>query len=260
MDNSAEDFKVRFVIGGTQKGGTSALAHFLSQHPQICFSKHKETHFFDHPDFSEQADWHTLNAAYARHFPRDWRGKMIGEATPVYMYLPGVAARIHAYNPAMKWVLLLRHPVDRAVSHYSMERARGWEHLPLHWALRLEKFRVWYDRGWPAWATSARHHSYLDRGRYTAQVAQLWRLFGRERVLVLTAEELRQEHAAALRRVYQFLELSEPPALPTPETIFATEDKVDLPPQLRAWMLRRTASEVAQLETSLGLTLSGWYH
>src|ERR1700686_353421 len=40
--------RVDFVIGGTQKGGTSALDSFLRQHPEICMPEtKKELHFFD---------------------------------------------------------------------------------------------------------------------------------------------------------------------------------------------------------------------
>ncbi len=251
-------FRVEFVVGGTQKGGTSALASFLTQHQEICFSKHKETHFFDRPDFPDRAGFDELNASYAKKFPKDWAGRIVGEATPVYMYLPGVAERVRAYNPAMKWVLLLRHPVDRAVSHYSMERARGQEWLPLGLALRAERFRLWQDRGWTAWKTSLRHHSYLDRGRYSAQIERLWRLFGQERVLVLTSEQLRERHMETLRTVFEFLGVRDREVIVPSEKVFVTERKVAVSERTRAWMLRRMRPEVERLERSLGRSLEGW--
>ncbi|HEX3137193.1 MAG TPA: hypothetical protein VHT22_06270, partial [Casimicrobiaceae bacterium] len=39
--------KVGFVIAGTQKGGTTALASYLYEHPEICVAGAKEVHFFD---------------------------------------------------------------------------------------------------------------------------------------------------------------------------------------------------------------------
>ena len=41
-----------FMIVGVQKGGTSALAAFLYQHPQLCTSVPKEVHRFDAPDYA----------------------------------------------------------------------------------------------------------------------------------------------------------------------------------------------------------------
>ena len=252
------NFLVNFVVGGTQKGGTTALARFLARHPEICFSKHKEVHFFDRPDFSEEAGLAELNLRYARAFPKDQTGKILGEATPIYMYLPGVPERIQAYNPAMKWVLVLRHPVERAVSQYSMERARGFEPLPLAWALRVEPWRRWYDKGWMAGRSSLRDHSYLDRGRYSGQIERLWRLFGQEQVLVLTHEALHDEHAATLRRVYGFLGLRDREFAVPAEEVFVTEQKARLEPETRAWMLRRLTPDVRRLEKMLGVSLEGW--
>ena len=252
------DFRVDFVVGGTQKGGTTALARFLGQHPEICLSKHKEVHFFDRPDFLEKASLVELNKRYAKAFPKDWAGKILGEATPIYMYLPGVPERIRAYNPAMKWVLVLRHPVERAVSQYSMERARGFERLPLNRALRVESWRRWYDKGWMGARSSLRDHSYLDRGRYSGQIERLWRLFGREQVLVLTHEALRHEHTATLRRIYDFLGLRDREFTVLAEEVFVTEQKAALDQGTRAWMLRRLVPDVEKLETMLGISLEAW--
>ena len=41
---------IDFAIIGAQKSGTSALAHFLAQHPQIAMSRPKEAHIFDAQD------------------------------------------------------------------------------------------------------------------------------------------------------------------------------------------------------------------
>ena len=41
------DFKVSFIICGTQKGGTTALDYYLRKHVEICMANKKEVHFFD---------------------------------------------------------------------------------------------------------------------------------------------------------------------------------------------------------------------
>ena len=47
--------RVGFVIAGAQKCGTTALAHFLAQHPEIGMSSPKEPHLFEAPGYSR--DW-----------------------------------------------------------------------------------------------------------------------------------------------------------------------------------------------------------
>ena len=251
-------FRVDFVIGGTQKGGTSALAHFLRAHPEICMPKHKEVHFFDAPDFSEEADDTALARRYRKAFPKELTGRVVGDATPVYAYLPWVAGRVRRYNPGMKWILLLRDPVERAISHYAMERARGAEFLPLPLALRLERLRLWQDRHRAAWKTSLRHHSYLDRGRYSRQIARLWEHFPKEQVLVVESSVLRGRHEETLRTVYRFLGVREDVEVPPPETVFPTGKTVMVSDRTRAWMRARMAGEIDRLESMLGWKLDAW--
>ena len=43
----------KVVIGGVQKGGSTALAAILSAHPNVEFAPHKELHYFDGGTWSE---------------------------------------------------------------------------------------------------------------------------------------------------------------------------------------------------------------
>ena len=103
-----------FLIVGATKCGTSSLYHYLNHHPQILFSHKKELNFFQQ-HFNQGINW------YLSHFPAitDRSDFLTGEATPNYLRFPIVAARIKQYCPDSKLILLLRNPVDRAVSwHY----------------------------------------------------------------------------------------------------------------------------------------------
>ena len=223
---AASEFRVDFLIGGTQKGGTSALAHFLSLHPEIFLPNGKEAHFFDRPAYPDGSSREFVARRYREKFPTASRGRFVGDATPIYMYLPFVPERVHRHNPAMKWILLLREPVARAVSHYSMSRKRGRERLAPALAFRLEAFRLWRDRRRPVTGQSSlRHHSYLDRGFYSRQIARIREFFPAEQVLVLTAEHLRRRHEETLREVYAFLGIEDRTILPPTAEIFATPTK-----------------------------------
>jgi hypothetical protein len=43
--------KVNFIIGGTQKGGTTALDKYLRGHHDLLMASIKEVHFFDTESF-----------------------------------------------------------------------------------------------------------------------------------------------------------------------------------------------------------------
>lgn len=211
---------VNFMIVGAQKAGTTALAHFLAQHPQLCMAEPKEPHLFDGPLL--HGDWTVaeVDRCYAPFFSHARPGQLRGEATPIYLYWPQIHPLLLRYNPTLKLIVLLRDPVERAISHYVMERDRGKEELPLPLALLLEPWRLWWHRGDRSLGSRLRVQSYLDRGRYRRQLRALERYFSREQVLCLPAERLRAEHDAALSEVFRFLGVEPDVSIPA-EVVFA---------------------------------------
>jgi hypothetical protein len=189
---------VDFVICGTQKGGTSALDAYLRGHPEICMAEYKEVHFFNNESFF--ADGRPDYAGYHSSFSPGETHRFVGEVTPIYMYWDAAPRRIWEYNPDMKIIVVLRNPIDRAYSHWNMERYRGMEDLPFGEAIRNEE-----DRCREALPHQHMFHSYVDRGFYTEQLRRLWRYFSREKVLVLRSENLRNRPQETLDRVFAFI-------------------------------------------------------
>ncbi|HBD19535.1 MAG TPA: sulfotransferase [Arenimonas sp.] len=197
--------RVQFLVGGVQKCGTSALAAYLSAHPGLCLPRDKEAHVFDAPGFDESWDAAAVDERYAPHFPPADPARLHGDATPIYCLHPRLVARIARYNPAMRWILLLRDPVDRALSQFAMETARGTETWPLLPAMLLERWRLrGHGDDWSE-ASPLRRHSYRLRGDYARQLANLRAHFPEGQLLVLAQSELAQEPAATLARVHAFL-------------------------------------------------------
>ena len=214
--------KLGFMIVGAQKSGTTALAQFLGEHPEIAMSAPKETHLFDSPDYSPAWTAKDIDERYRAHFQArdfDGGGKLLGEATPIYMFLPDIGRELKRYNPNLRLIALLREPAQRAISHYSMERERDAERLPLWLALLAEPLRRRLCRKPLAQDSAVRVASYRHRGLYSRQLANLYRWFGRGQVLVLRSEALLREHDTALRRVFAFLGVS-PNVYIAPERIF----------------------------------------
>ena len=189
--------KVQFLICGTQKGGTTALADYLRKHPELFLPKQKELHFFD----DENQDWAATNYEhYESCFCDAPSAAICGEATPIYMYWDPSPARIWNYNPAMKLIVLLRNPISRAYAHWAMETRRGQETLPFEDALIQEEARC--RKTLPQ---QHRVFSYQDRGFYSQQIRRLWHFFGREAVLVIRQEALRADPMGTLNHICQHL-------------------------------------------------------
>ena len=189
-----------FFICGVQKGGTTALDSFLRGHPAIEMARVKETHFFDNESISWDApDYEKLHCFFDRTTP----DKRRGEATPIYSYWPNALERIRGYNCAAKLILMLRHPVFRALSHWRMETTRGRETAPFSEAIRpIARQRV-------SSAPDGVHRvfSYVERGFYAAQVERLTALFPRRQLLFLRTDALWCDPAATLEAVQSFLEI-----------------------------------------------------
>lgn len=200
-----------FIIGG-QKCGTSALAHFIAQHPEICLAQGKEAHILDHPEYLNQngqvcvSDL-VLDQAYAEKFAHAQGEQYLCDATPIYAYWNQVLPKLAEYQPNAKVIFMLRDPVERAISQYTMERKRGFESESMLKAFLKEPSRLQAAQHDYSWHSSLRTHSYLDRGHFSLQLAEIKRHFGENNVLVMHNDELRHHHQQAMQRIFDFLQI-----------------------------------------------------
>jgi hypothetical protein len=147
-----EDFKVRdkfrkmdeiilpnFLCLGAPKAGTTSLFEILKQHPEIGLSSFKETHFFD-----TDINWNKGKKWYSdSYFSTLKTIKRIGEFTPSYLSKEICAQRIKdTLGDKVKFVVILRNPIDRAFSHYLHTSRDEYEKLSFEEALQLEPIRL----------------------------------------------------------------------------------------------------------------------
>ena len=228
--------RLGFMIVGAQKCGTTALAHFLSQHPEIGMASPKEPHLFDSPKYSRDWTPEQIDERYRPFFEHCGDAAIRGEATPIYMFLPEIASELARYNPELKLIVLLHDPVERALSHYYMEKNRGKEHRPLWLALMREPFRLRHCKDARAHGSAMRVCSYRRRGLYSLQLRNLYRVFDQDRILVVRTRDLRANHHAVLRSVFAFLGVSEDVRV-EPEIVFEG-DRGGRRHRAVSWLLR----------------------
>ena len=242
---------VQFLIAGVQKGGTTALADYLRQHPGLFIPPAKELHFFD----NETLNWQQpqrLRALYHAHFQDAPPGCLWGEATPIYSYWWPAMARIWAYNPAMRLILCLRNPVERAYSHWAMETGRQWDRASFPEAMATEP-----ERCRDALPEQHRVFSYVSRGFYSEQLRRLWSFFPRPQTLILRQEQLLADPVATLKAVHAFLGLE--PLEPS-QLIRANRGRYHraMDPAVRRQLQQLFHPEIQQLEQLLDWDLSHW--
>ncbi len=185
----------KFLGLGAAKAGTSSLHDLLDQHPQIFVPTAKELDYFGHGPRGN-ADLESYEKCFAGAGPR-----VAGELTPSYLYNPRAPGEVmHTLGPETLFLVVLRHPVDRAYSHYQHMRARGVETLSFLDAIAAEPARICRSN------TDRNRFSYVDRGRYYTQLARWMRLFPRENFHVLLFEEdIVRNMASTMVGVFGFL-------------------------------------------------------
>ncbi len=195
--------KVNFLIAGTQKGGTASMHKYLKQHHKICVSDKKEIHFFDRNKFfTADQDIAQNYKFYHTHFSPKPHHKFFGEATPRYMYDEESIKRISEYNADMKFIILLRNPIERAYSHWNMMRDMGFEKKDFSTVIKEEIVEI--KASIPK---KNRKHSYIDRGFYSEQLKILWSYFPKENICIVNSSDLQQEPLIALNKVFDFLNI-----------------------------------------------------
>jgi hypothetical protein len=195
---------IEFFIAGVQKGGTTALAHYLRRSPSLQLPDVKEVHFFD----DESVDWRTPDyRPLHAHFNWSQNAAIIrGEATPIYVYWPNSMERIRRYNAAAKLIISLRHPSYRAYSHWRMETTRKAETMLFEDAISgVGRCRVSNAEG-----GVHRVYSYVERGFYAPQIRRLQRLFPPDQLLFLRTDDLWTQTERTLSRIHQFLGIGLP--------------------------------------------------
>lgn len=191
--------KVSFLIAGAQKAGTTALDAYLRQHPEVQMAEPKEVHFFDR---ETGVDWTSPDYEVLHGHYRDEPSRLRGEATPVTLYWTPAHQRVFAYNPSMKFIIMLRDPAHRALSHWRMNRSNNLEALPFSEAIREGRARVVRDT--PHTGLS-RHFSYVERGFYGQQIEALARLFPLTNMRFFTQTDLLSNPDLVVRSITNFL-------------------------------------------------------
>lgn len=197
-----------FLVIGEMKCATSSFFSVLSEHPGIAPPFRKETHFFT-KGYSRGTSW------YRAHFPKRGEGAALtGEATPDYLFDLSAPERVAELLPHAKLLVLLRDPVERAISHYHHEVRMGRETLELAEALAVEEKRIEQARGTEAEQEVRLHASYAARGNYAGSLRRWLRHFDPSSFHVVDSADFQRDPGTELARATDFLGIARPSHCP----------------------------------------------
>ena len=188
--------KPDFLIIGAGKAGTNALRNYLDQHPDISMSSRQEPNFFCSlartcGETKGIRSWRE----YLATFDGAGAGQVLGEASPMYLYMPGTAEAIHSSVPDVKLIAMLRQPAERLFSRYMhLERIGRSAGMSLEDLWKEDS--IWWTR-----------RDLVREGFYYEHLKRYYDLFDRRQIAVFIYEEYRERPAIIYREICEFLEV-----------------------------------------------------
>ncbi|NOZ13584.1 MAG: sulfotransferase [Acidobacteria bacterium] len=203
-----------FFILGAEKSGTTSLFYYLNQHPDVFFPKVKEPGYFSYVEHKpriflyQEVDWSIVVdnlRAYQKLYEPAAPGQLKGDASTVYLYdcdtvIEQIKRHYGADTNRLKFIAILRNPISRAWSKYTMAARDGIEKLPPLEAFHPDTIQKRKNDGAPF------PYDYIGFGMYSAQIKAYEDAFGPFHVLLL--DDLNRKPAAVLEGVRRYLGLS----------------------------------------------------
>jgi hypothetical protein len=167
-----------YVCIGAQRAGTTWIHNCLREHPEVLVPQEKECHFFDE-NFEKGVAW------YEKKFRVTEGAKAVVDVTPNYLDVPDAAPRMATIIPLAKLFVVLRDPVSRAYSAYTLFRSR-FEGLSFREACEQRPYLI-------------------DLGMYHKHLSRFFRYYPREQIRVFFYQQLENSPDAFLRDLFAFL-------------------------------------------------------
>jgi len=184
-----------FIIGG-QKCGSTALFNYLKSHPDILGHEAPELSFFHHEeyDLGEKYLW----KKYYNKLTAQSKKLILAKHVMEFSKQHGLK-RIRNHNQAIKIIVCLRNPIERAISAYTYARNQGWENKVIESAFEIEDRRL--RQSWK----KNKSLGYVYNGLYGSHLINLYKIFSKDQVLVLNYDNFKVNPSEEISRILKFL-------------------------------------------------------
>lgn len=181
--------KPDFIIIGAMKSATSTLHEQLALQPGFFMSTPKEPNFFsDDSVYRLGLDW------YSNLFSKAEEGDICGESSTHYTKLPDyplTLERMNAYLPSLKLIYVVRHPIDRLISHYIHQWSQNVIKSDINQA--IDEF-----------------DELINYSLYSMQIAPFIKQYGAKNIHIVFSEALRVRPQYELEKAASFLGYNKP--------------------------------------------------
>ncbi|WP_420576961.1 sulfotransferase family protein [Ekhidna sp.] len=194
--------RVNFFIVGVPKAGTTSLHDTLARHSQVYMSDPKEVNYFSAEDILNENLYYRAGVVsslvdYEKIF-QDRNETILGESSVSYFGYSSVPLKIREYNPEAKILIVLRNPVQRAFSHYLMDRKLG------HCTETFEELANQYLNN----KKDLKTRQYFSLSEYSESLSRYYELFEKN-LFVCTYDDLLNNGKNVLDEIQKFLKIQE---------------------------------------------------
>ena len=198
-----------FIVGAP-RCGTTTLASFLQQHPDVCFSAVKEPHFFSRDEVAALSgdELEQLVAEeYWERFFGHCKGdpQLYAEGSVTYLYVPERVEPILKLWPEARFVIALRDPLSMLPSLHARLLVTGDETIrdfSTAWAKIADRAM---GKSVPRSAIDPRWLRYDWAGQLGQNVERFIAAVGRERCHIVLFDDLTADPQGAYRELCRFL-------------------------------------------------------
>lgn len=170
----------QFIIIGAMKSATSTLHDQLALQQGIFMSTPKEPNFFsDDKQYQKGLGWY--QSLFSDALPTDLCGESSTHYTKLPTY-PETISRLKAYTDDIKLVYVLRHPLERLISHYIHEWSQNNIHCEINTAIK-------------------KHPELIEYSLYHKQISPFIENFGGESILISYFQKILHSPQAELEKV-----------------------------------------------------------
>lgn len=185
-----------FAIIGAQKSATTFLQRCLKAHPDV-FIPDGELATFEDPQYAD-FDFDQFES----HFESGQKATSVGLKRPNYLHEPDVPERLAHHLPELSLIVVLRAPIDRAVSAYFHQMRHGFAPVrDVDTGLRAILEGDWEEK-YP------RTSQIIDYGCYYRQLGRYLCHFNRDQLFVTTFRSIKEVPQVTVRAICEFLGVS----------------------------------------------------
>jgi hypothetical protein len=181
-------FTLSFIVPGISKCGTTTLCAMLAGHPQIFIPNVKEPNYFAMP--ADNRDHEHYIGLFSNAGPR----QVIGEGSQLYSaheFETMARDRIVAHNPDIKFIFMVRHPLERIESSF-----RELHHSGPNYVLNAPYTIKEAIDQFPA---------LIQDTLYWQRINCYRQLFSDDNIMVIFLEDLKDDPHAIIKKCCEFL-------------------------------------------------------